>query len=55
MQSHTRIIELLASRFRRSQECVLQSDANVGTGTLVVPWLHRRAATPAAFDHTYLS
>jgi iron complex transport system permease protein len=36
MQSHTRIIELLVSLlwFRRSQKCALQSDANVGTGTL---------------------
>jgi hypothetical protein len=35
MQSHTRIIELLVSLcFRRSQKCVLQSDANVGNGTL---------------------
>src|SRR5882724_3918949 len=42
MQSHTRIIELLVSLwFRRSQKFVLQSDANVGTGTLAI------AATPA--------
>src|SRR5262245_42036344 len=35
MQSHTRIIQLLVSLcFRRSQKCVLQSDANVGNGTL---------------------
>src|SRR5215470_2446911 len=35
MQSHTRFIELLVSLcFRRSQKCVLQSDANVGNGTL---------------------
>jgi hypothetical protein len=37
MQSHTRIIKVLVSLwFRRSYMHVLQSDTNVGTGTLVL-------------------
>ena len=54
MQSHTRIMELLVSLwFRRSQMHVLQSDANVGTGTLAcgVVFLSReRGSRPAYLD-----
>jgi hypothetical protein len=34
IQSHTRIIELLVSRFRCLQKRELQRDTSVGTGTL---------------------